>query len=219
MNILVIDVFKIQNFGYKNNILKRDYNIRKRWTNDCKHYIEKISLGLLYKVYLRLPIIVNIIKYYSEDTKTGKEKYNKLLDLYLIISLTVEIFIYCFSIYYKPYYDFMENIIVSYFFWRIITITTIRLNEILSFQFKEALWESFNRSIFCYIINFIEITIGFAFLYSSKYFHVFTDRNFSTIYQTLNIYTEWNLQNNDINNISLISDFSYYFKLDYLLYS
>lgn len=164
------------------------YSLRKIWIRKVNPIIEKILLWFIYNIYLRIDIIYNVIACIYE-----KDSHN---DKYMDFWIDFEVL--CFSILGIIFYynvnsnSLFETAVCSFFIWRILIILFIKLNEIFSFQFKGAKYGSFNRSIIMFLINLTEIIIGYSFLYSSYYFYVFREeRNFETIFKTLNIFTDW----------------------------
>ncbi len=242
VNSIIICSLNLKNkCFYNENLLQRDYLFRRSWLSNSDSGLEKIILRCVYWIYLRIDIIIDLLKLFYETDDKSKKNYNNKIDLIIIIyfisslaiyftnnifiqrvelilcgfsiwliliilfiklreipSLIVGFLILIFSvvIYFNISIsdEIFQLLLCGFFTWQILTIIIIKLNEILSFQFKEAKFRSFNRTILFFIINFVQIVIGYSFLYSSYYFSIFAEGNFGTIFKTMKIFTEWSLE-------------------------
>jgi hypothetical protein len=177
----------------KNKLDNRVENIVFWIKNESKWLFEKLFLMLVYIPYLIIDCFNNIILYFTKEY----ENRDILIDILVLFYFALGIYIYNNKLTLFNRVCF-EHFTITFFKWRIITIVFIKLNEIFSWQFQGAKYFSFNRTLIFFLINFIEIVIGYSFLYTTSYFRVFTKRNLSTIIKTLDIFTNWNLPNDNL---------------------
>jgi hypothetical protein len=172
-----------------------DYSVRKKWIADSNWILEKTILCIVYNIYLRIDFIYNIIKLTNAVKESGnsqkknRERADLITDVYIIALFLGGIIVYKFV---EPDDIYCDFILCSIFIWRIMTILFVKLNEILSHTIG-GMHYSFNRTFISFIINIIDVTIGYSYLYSSYYFNVFPGRNMETIFGTLQIFTDWSV--------------------------
>jgi len=185
---------KAQCFCKKNQLIW-DYSVRKKWIADSNWILERLTLYIVYCIYLRIDFIYNIIKLTNpikekgDSQKKNRERADWKTDIYIIAVFLGGILAYKFA---EPQNIFCDFILCSFFIWRILTILFVKLNEILSHTIG-GMHYSFNRTFISFIINIIDVTIGYSFLYSSYNFNVFPGRNMETILSTLRIFTDWSV--------------------------
>lgn len=164
---------------YKVALLKRLRRCGKESSLLVKAY-----LGLIFSLYFLLDwvqsILGTIIK--RKFGKWGK-LYNSLIELVVVAFLVIGIVFYS---------EGGEHPFFLFFFvWRISLILTIRLNEIAFLKSRKPSMHSFIRTFVISIFNFAELTLGFAFIYTSKCIQLFKGRSLNSLIETFGIYTSW----------------------------
>ncbi len=180
----------------KDNMLRWEYSVRRKWISKVDWLIEKIILWFVYNIYLRIDTIndfirlANPVKENLTKPSKGKENCKRIdiiIDIYVPMLTILGIYLYVKI----DRGNLFDIICCSFFIWRILTILFIKLNEILSHKIG-GMHYSFNRSFIYFITNIIDVTVGYSFLYSSYYFNMIQERGtFKTIFATLKIFTEW----------------------------
>jgi len=198
LNFILIWLLKIRKYCFYNkNILQRDIFLRKIWLYKSDWVIEKIALCFVYFIYLRIDFFYNLSKLLHHSNNKSDDSYKKCNDILILTYFTIDLILivlfYKFNIFHRTF----ECIISNYFLWRIAAILFIKLNELLSFQFQRAKFQSFNRSFLTFIFNFIEILISYTVLYSTDYFHIFPEKKSGAMFKTLKIFTDWSVDNID----------------------
>ncbi len=177
----------------KDKILYYEYDKRIKWIKKAKSIIVLVSLKAIYFFFLRIDILYNCIKFKNSINELDKSS-NSIEKLVLSYTFVGIIFYVVGSIFNNIVID---RLFLEFFVWRIFNILIIRLNEISTFKKKDIKYISFFRTFLFFIINLIEIVVGYSFLYTSSLFKIFPDRTFATILKTLNIFTNWNISNVD----------------------
>lgn len=181
----------------KNNYLKYIHQNYRVYRKTSDWIIERVSIYIVSYVCLYIDFLGNGFKllFKSWDFNIdSNRKYNRNIDFLIISYFLFEIFIFTRSLYYT-YKNEFEMFSCGFFLWRITTIIFYKLNDLLLFNYNFAKY-SYNRTLLIFIINYIEITVMFTFIFSSPSIAVFP-RNSGTIFHTLHIYTNWSINNID----------------------
>jgi hypothetical protein len=185
------------------NILQENYKQRTDlFKQNSITIFTKIYLYIIFILYLLIDLTRNIIWiYYKNDIKPRNKLYNKI-DLFEFIRFLISILFYSFSsCLINILGDIINIIFLNYYIWRLILIFVTYLNEISIIKVKFSFIKSFNRKFIFFIFHFIEITIIYSFLYTTKYFNIFIGRNINTLLKTLNIFVSWNLVDKNLCNL------------------
>ncbi len=122
----------------------------------------------------------NIIKLNSSYNKQNKPVFSKCMCNFYSVSEMLYVFYLGLGIFIYVKFPCCLDLFSSFFAWRIINITLVRLDEITS---SDNLF-SFQRTLILFIFNLVELVIGYAYLYIVN--DVF-EGGLSSIFNTISI--------------------------------
>jgi len=200
--ILIINIAIILcSFRKKNSLLFHD--IKRHCLKFKKiesYFIIKIVIFLIYVFYFLLNPFSNIFRYFSPKydlfSKNNIKKCinRKWLDTFTEVEVTAYLFLWI------GFYSSICNseVIQIFMIWRIIIISLSKIQEITFISDKNEInFQSFNRTFILTFINFLELILIYAYLYSHSWFYLF-DGKLKSIRETLYIFVNWNVSDQKI---------------------